>query len=89
MEAFKAKIGGGSGGGGGILSNTGFGLGFGTLMSCPAEDTSFYCRFTRIFNIIMMVIVLAVIGSVIYGLLTSRTSLFGGAMKSIRMIGKL
>ena len=84
MEAFKAKGGRSRGGsGGGILSNTGLGFGFGTIMSCPADDTSFYCRFSRIFNIITMVIALLVIGFLIYGLVTSKASLFGGASNTL------
>ena len=81
MELFKGSSGGSSGG---LLSNAGFGFGTGVVMGCKAEDDTFFCKFARVFNIIMMAIVLLVIASIIYGLVTKKTSLFGGAMKVLR-----
>ncbi len=47
-------------------SGPGFGFGTGVSIRCPADDTSFFCRFSKIFNFIMMIIVLGVIGYLIY-----------------------
>ncbi len=79
-EHFK----GGRGGSGGFLSRSGFLFGTGVVSSCPPDNTSFFCRFSRVFNLIMMVLTLALIGYFIYALLTSKTSFFGGALRSIK-----
>ncbi len=50
----------GSSGLGGFVFGTGVGI------RCPADDTSFFCRFSKVFNFIMMIIVLIVIGYLIY-----------------------
>ena len=42
-----------SSGNGGIMGTGIFGF-FGTTIQCPASDTSYYCSFMKIFNIIMI-----------------------------------
>jgi len=44
----------------------GFGLGLGTINTCTMEDTSFFCQFSRIFQMIMWVFTLLFIGYLIY-----------------------
>ncbi len=80
MEQFR----GGKSGVGGLLSKSGFGFGNGVIMGCKPEDTSFFCRFARIFQIIMMTIALLIVAAFIYGLVSGKASLFGGAVKSMR-----
>ena len=41
------------GGNGGIMGSGIFGL-FGTTIQCPASDTSLYCSFMKIFNVLMV-----------------------------------
>jgi len=48
--------------GNGIMGSGIFGL-FGTIINCSATDTSFYCSFMKIFNVI---IVLICIGAILY-----------------------
>ncbi len=43
----------GSSGNGGIMGSGIFGF-FGTTIQCPASDTSYYCSFMKIFNVIMV-----------------------------------
>ena len=80
MEQFR----GGKSGSNGLLSNMGFGVGTGVVMGCKPEDTSFFCRFARIFQMIMMTIALLLVAAFIYGLVSGKVSLFGGAVKSMR-----
>lgn len=47
-----------------LLNNFQFGV-FG-VNKCDSEDDTFYCNFSRVFNIIMMILVLIAIGYVIY-----------------------
>lgn len=42
------------GGNGGIMGSGIFGF-FGTTIQCPASDTSYYCSFMKIFNVLMVV----------------------------------
>jgi hypothetical protein len=42
------------GGAGGIMGSGIFGF-FGTTIQCPASDTSLYCSFMKIFNVLMVV----------------------------------
>ena len=59
------EIGGGSSSGaGGIMGSGVFGF-FGTTIQCPASDTSFYCSFMKLFNLIM------VLGLIIFILYTA------------------
>jgi hypothetical protein len=52
-----AKRGGVStGGNGGIMGSGVFGL-FGTTIQCPASDTSLYCSFMKIFNVLIVMII--------------------------------
>lgn len=81
LERFK---GGRGGSGGSILDRSGFVFGTGVLNSCPSEDKSFFCQFSRVFNVIMMVLTLAFIAYFAYALLTSKTRFFGGALRSIK-----
>jgi len=39
---------------GGIMGSGIFGM-FGTTIQCPASDTSMYCSFMKIFNLIMVI----------------------------------
>lgn len=46
----------GSGGNSGIMGSGVFGL-FGTTIQCPASDTSIYCSFMKIFNVLIVMII--------------------------------
>jgi hypothetical protein len=59
-----ARSGGTSSGAGGIMGSGIFGF-FGTTIQCPASDTSFYCSFMKLFNLIM------VLGLIIFILYTA------------------
>ena len=59
-----ARGGGSSSGAGGIMGSGVFGF-FGTTIQCPASDTSFYCSFMKLFNLIM------VLGLIIFILYTA------------------
>jgi hypothetical protein len=59
-----ARGGGTSSGAGGIMGSGIFGF-FGTTIQCPASDTSFYCSFMKLFNLIM------VLGLIIFILYTA------------------
>ena len=65
-----------SSGGGGIMGSGIFGF-FGTTIQCPASDTSLYCSFMKIFNVLMIV------GIIIFILYTAYTY-----FKMNRMSGK-
>jgi hypothetical protein len=56
---------GGSSGNGGIMGSGVFGF-FGTTIQCPASDTSYYCSFMKIFNVIMVLFVIIFILYTIY-----------------------
>ena len=45
-----------SGGNGGIMGSGIFGF-FGTTIQCPASDTSFYCSFMKMFNVLIVMII--------------------------------
>lgn len=45
---------------GGIMGSGVFGV-FGTTIQCPASDTSFYCSFMKIFNVLIVIFVVFVI----------------------------
>jgi hypothetical protein len=81
MEAFKGRGRSGSVGSS-ILANSGFLFGTGAFTTCPADDTSFYCRFTRIFNMILMIITLAFITFLIYTFLKYGAGALTGGAKS-------
>ncbi len=54
-----------SSGNGGIMGSGIFGF-FGTTIQCPASDTSYYCTFMKIFNVIMVLGVILFILYTIY-----------------------
>jgi cytochrome bd-type quinol oxidase subunit 2 len=62
-----------SGGNGGIAGSGIFGM-FGTIINCSSTDNSLYCNFMKLFNIL---IVLLIIGYVIY----FAYNLFSGSSK--------
>jgi hypothetical protein len=53
--------------GGGIMGTGVFGH-FGSINQCPADNTSFFCQFSRIFSMIMMVLTLLFIVFILYTL---------------------
>ena len=57
--------GGVTGNNGGIMGSGIFGF-FGTTIQCPASDTSFYCSFMKIFNVLIVFIIISVILYTIY-----------------------
>jgi len=38
------------------------GLGIGTLVNCDAKDNSFYCKFAKLINIIIWIVLLFFLG---------------------------
>lgn len=78
MEGFKGRS------GRSMLSNSGFVFGAGSINTCPPTDTSFYCKFSRVFSLIMMVLTLSFIAYFLYSLVglkfgkKSPLRLFGG-----------
>ena len=55
----------GTGGNGGIMGSGVFGL-FGTTIQCPASDTSIYCSFMKIFNVLIVMLVVFTILYFVY-----------------------
>jgi hypothetical protein len=63
MEAFRGSRSSGNGTGmamigSALLSGFGSSASSGTFVQCPPEDSSFFCQFTRIFKMIMMIVTL-------------------------------
>jgi hypothetical protein len=83
METFK-----GGKGGSGLFRNSGLLFGTGVVSTCPATDQSFFCKFSRVFNLIMMVFTLMFLVVMIYIIFTGKSGLFGGAVKSAMRMGK-
>ncbi len=89
MEAFRGSRSSGNGTGAGtamigsaLLSGFGSSASSGTFIQCPPEDSSFFCQFTRIFKIIMMIITLIGIVLIAYYFFIAPKSgrgFFGGA----------
>ena len=52
-------------GGGGVMGSGVFGH-FGSINQCPANNDSFFCKFSRIFSMIMMVFTLLFIVFIVY-----------------------
>jgi hypothetical protein len=52
-------------GGGGIMGSGVFGH-FGSINQCPADNDSFFCKFSRIFSMIFMVFTLLFIIFIVY-----------------------
>ena len=50
---------------GGIMGSGIFGM-FGTTINCPASDTSFYCSFMKIFNFLIVFVMISIILYAIY-----------------------
>ncbi len=64
-----------------MLGNSGFLFGAGTLQHCQDDSTSWYCKFSKVFTAIMMVVQLAILGFVIYFLVQMyRGGMKGGAL---------
>jgi len=57
------------------IAGTGIHFLFGSVVQCNAEDDSFYCKFTKIFNIIIMSGVVLLIIYIIFSLI--KNYLFG------------
>ena len=54
-----------SGGSGGIMGSGIFGF-FGTTIQCPASDTSMYCSFMKMFNVLIVMLVVFTILYFVY-----------------------
>ena len=54
--------------GNGGIGGTGVHAVFGSVVQCKDDDNSFYCNFTKIFNIIIMFVVIITILYIIYNL---------------------
>ena len=52
-------------GNGGIMGSGVFGM-FGTTVHCSATDTSFFCQFMKVFNILMVVGIILFVLSFVY-----------------------
>jgi hypothetical protein len=61
----------GSASNGGILGSGVFGM-FGTMIQCNAEDSSLYCNFMKIFNVMIVVIIIIAIFSALYAVISAR-----------------
>ncbi len=68
------RIGGSSGQGGGMLGSGIFGM-FGTVVHCDNNDASWYCWIMKMFNLLIVFLVVISILTVVYNYL-STTSLF-------------
>jgi len=68
------RIGGSSGRGGGMLGSGIFGM-FGTVVHCDNNDASWYCWIMKMFNLLIVFLVVISILTVVYNYL-STTSLF-------------
>ena len=58
----------------GGIGGTGVHAFFGSVVQCKNDDDSFYCNFTKIFNIIIMVAIVSFIIYFIYSLLKNSLS---------------
>jgi len=54
-----------AGGNGGIMGSGIFGF-FGTTIQCPASDTSMYCSFMKMFNVLIVMLVVFTILYFVY-----------------------
>ena len=54
---------------GGIMGSGVFGM-FGTMIQCKAEDSSLYCSFMKIFNVMIVVLVISVILYAVYSFMS-------------------
>ena len=54
---------------GGIMGSGVFGM-FGTMIQCNAEDSSLYCSFMKIFNVMIVVLVISVILYAVYSFMS-------------------
>jgi len=70
----------GSAGNGGIMGSGIFGM-FGSIVNCKAEDTSTYCEFVKMFNVLIMVLVIVFILYAVY-------TFFKSTFSNNRGIGK-
>lgn len=68
------RIGTSSGQGGGMLGSGIFGM-FGTVIRCDSTDTSWYCWIMKVFNLLIVFMIVAVMLTAAYNYL-STTSLF-------------
>lgn len=59
----------------GGVGGTGIHLVFGGVVNCKDSDDSFYCKFSKIFNIIIMLAVILLIIYIIYSMI--KDYLFG------------
>jgi hypothetical protein len=89
MESFRGKSSSNTGSrviGSALLGGIGSSGSSGTFMACPSSDTSFFCQFTRIFKIIMMIVSLLAVGYIIYAFFIAKSSprFFGGMVKIMK-----
>jgi hypothetical protein len=82
MELFRGSTSSGAVGSA-LLGGIGASGSSGILMACPSNDTSFFCQFSRIFKIIMMVVSLLAIVYIAYAFFIAKKAPFslGGARK--------
>jgi len=69
-----------SGGNGGIMGSGIFGM-FGTTVHCDSKDDSYFCELSKMVNIIIMLIFLAIVLYVVYAFVTGG---FNGVSKKMR-----
>ena len=69
----RGARGGGYGGGGGI-GGSGVHMMFGSVIQCPVDDTSFFCRLSKLVQTIFMLAFLLFIVYLIYRFLSSKFS---------------
>ena len=56
---------------GGIMGSGVFGM-FGTMIQCDAGDSSLYCSFMKIFNVMIVLLVIGVILYAVYSVVSSK-----------------
>jgi hypothetical protein len=65
MAKGSFRSGGGGGGGGGILGSGIFGF-FGTTIKCDATDDSMYCNIMKLFNLLVVFLIVAYVLYIAY-----------------------
>ena len=83
MEYFRGASTGAKAIGSAVLGGIGSSASSGTMTACPTNDTSFFCQFTRIFKIIMMVVSLFAVAYIVYILFFAKSPRFFGGMAKI------
>ena len=80
MSKNSVVSGGGGGGNGGIFGSGIFGM-FGTTIHCNSTDDSMYCNVMKLFNLLIILLIVGVVGYFAYTYFFPSSSRKGGSRK--------